>query len=155
MRRTFNADEIAKILRSQNGDEFDLADGLRAVRMANKSGLVWTIEVGDIRNGADIFLKDADPAMLNKISEILWTKVAPQFLSSQEILDPELTPENLIEKPEDNDMTPLELREKPDDPTLEPDPTGLIPDYLRKKKGPAEPTLEDELTPDRLRSEGK
>jgi len=149
--RTFSADEIAKILKSQNVGEIELADGLRAIQMATKNGLVWTLEVGDIRNGADIFLRDADAAMLSKISEILWTKIAPQFLSIHEILDPELTPENLIEKPEDDDMTPLELRDPEPDKSLEPDPLGLIPDALREKKGPAEPTLEDLLTPDALR----
>jgi len=151
--RTFSADEIAKILRSHGVPEFDLADGLKAVQMASHSGLVWTIEVGTVRDGADIFLKDASSAMLNKISEILWAKIAPQFLSSHEILDPELTPESLIEKPEDDDMTPLELREPEPDDSLEPDPTGLVPDWAREKKGPAKPSLEDDLTPDALRDE--
>ena len=39
-------------------------------------------------------------------------------------------------------LTPDDLLEKPDDPDLEPDPTGLTPDWAREKKGAAE---EDEL----------
>jgi len=171
--RTFSADEIAKILRSHGVPEFELADGLKVVQMATAGGLVWTIEVGTVRDGADIFLRDADPAMLNRISEILCTKIAPQFLNSREVLDEKLTPDSLLEKSEDvldpmtpdnlkevedpaeglDALVPDALREKKDDPNLEPDPTGLVPDWAREKKGPAKPTLEDELTPGWLRDE--
>jgi len=154
MKRTFNAGEIAKILRSHGVPEFELADGLKAVQMATAGGLVWTIEVGTVRDGADIFLRDADPAMLNRISEILWTKVSPQFLDSREILDDKLTPDVLLDNEREDvldPMTPDALKDEVD--PLEGTIEGMTPDALREKKGPAKPSLEDELTPDALRDE--
>jgi hypothetical protein len=41
-------------------------------------------------------------------------------------------------------LCPDDLRDKPDDPDLKPDPTGLVPDWAREKKGEDE---EDELKP--------
>jgi len=165
--RTFSADEIAKILRSHGVPEFELADGLKAVQMATSGGLVWTIHRGD----KEYQLRDAQAAELVELSEILWTKIAPQFLASREILDDKLTPDALLEKSEDvldpmtpdnlkevedpaeglDALVPDALREKKDDPNLEPDPTGLVPDWAREKKGPAKPSLEDDLTPDAFR----
>ena len=41
-------------------------------------------------------------------------------------------------------LCPDDLRDKPDDPDLKPDPTGLVPDWARERKGEDE---EDELKP--------
>jgi hypothetical protein len=174
MKRTFSADEIARLLRSQVNEEnnysFDFGNGVLAVQMAPKSGLVFTIGRSG-EKGNPKFLNEQTTVELKELSEILWEKVAPQFLDSAEVLDDELTPSNLRDEPEDvldpmtpdnlkevedpaeglDRLVPDELRPKPDDPDLEPDPTGFIPDALREKKRPADLTLEDQLTPDMLR----
>jgi len=165
--RIFSADEITRILGSQIHDadrdfSIDLGSGLRAVAAAAVYKALKAGEKPDHYNfllemdGKELHeLEKATPEELAKISDFIWKNVAPQFLSSHEILDPELTPENLIEKPEDDDMTPLELRDPEPDESLKPDPTGMVPDGLREKKNPLDDgSLESLLTPDRLR-EGK
>jgi hypothetical protein len=155
-RRVFSAGEIAKILSSQAGAdlELDLGNGLKAIRSAMKDRPRFMMERDGKASGFGLnhYLEDADAAELAELSGILWEKVSPQFLDSLEILDEKLTPDALLEKSEDvlDPMTPDSLKEDED---LAEGLDALVPDALREKKGPAEPTLEDLLTPDRLRTE--
>ena len=130
-KRTFTADEIARILNSLAGDDpFDLGGGLMAVRMASKDKILFTLE----RDGQEHPLKDAAAAELAAISAVLWEK-GKAFIPD----DPadELTPDDEKGKPDPLAVTvegllmPGELKKKPDPANLAPDPLGLCPNEAR------------------------
>ncbi len=122
--RTFSADEIARLFKTQVIGEdlaFDLGNGIKAVQMAAQSGLVFNIE----RDGKTHLLKDADAAELAEISGILWDRFGADFISLSEALADALTPDALKDKPDDNPLVPDSLKDEPEDG----DP--LTPDSLR------------------------
>jgi hypothetical protein len=135
-KRTFTADEIARLLKGQvQGPDFafDVSENFRIVQMASKDGLTFTIERGSIRNGADHWLKDATLAELAEISAILWTRFGDQFLSDHR-----------------DDLIPDWMKERPD--PLAGTPQGLMPDYLRDPEpDPAEITRRAKMTPEERR----
>ena len=139
-KRVFTASEIARLLKGQvEGPDFVyvLGENFRAVQMASKDGLVFSIERGSIRNGADYYLKDASPAALAEISEILWTRLGPQFETSSV----------------EDILTPDELKEPVDD--LPVDESGLKPDWYRRlekeEKDESVLSREEQLVPNHLR----
>jgi hypothetical protein len=156
--RSFSADEIARLLKSQVGgddESFELKAGLRAVHMAAHSGLVFQIE----REGqTPHFLRDADAAELAEISGILWNRLGTQFVGQG---DDDLTPDALNDEPDAGDpLIPDALRDVPD--PLEGTPEGLTPDSLRdiiadpglaRRLATGMATVDDLLTPNELKGQ--
>lgn len=173
-------EEIAAVLASQKlNDDYalDLGNGLiarlTATTCKNPEHPSFILE----RNGIDKGnIKNADEATLAELSDIITAKFGVPFVYPNTVEDDLMpdalkepspdqakgldafVPDALREKPDPLEgmigaLTPDDLRPKENDPNLEPDPTELVPDWAREKKAPAKPTIEDDLTPNRLRTE--
>jgi hypothetical protein len=121
-KRIFTAAEIAKLLTSQEGSDIELSlgNGLKAIRMGkgDDGPPIFTMERNGKGEGFGLNhrLEDADAAELAELSAIVWA-FADQFGPSA-VLEDELTPDALADKPEPEG--------------IEPDPLGLTPDRLRE-----------------------
>jgi len=137
-KRTFTPDELARLFKGQvneaNEGIIDLGGGIKVMQMAKREGLLFQVQ----RDGkGEHFLKDADAAELAEISEMLWAKYGP-FIPDRR-----------------DELIPDELKDAPEDTDLEPDPTGLKPDWIRRQekleKAEAALSHRDQLIPDEYR----